>query len=716
MLMIESQPMKRLLVGAAVAAMMYAGSTNAHDEPEDVCLDEACEQISLFRQVTPALAPSGFVGTVAPRYGTWGFDLEGRDLSVAPGEDFFRHANGAYMDALVIPADRARFGSFEILRQLSDNRLEAMMARLVADTAADPASDAGKLANLYRSYMDEARLEALDAQPLQPMLAEIRAADSHAALVRLMGARQSGFGSSFFGFGISDDARNPDRYAVYVSQAGLGLPNRDYYLTERYADKKAAYQAYVGTMLGMIGWDQPEAMAQAILDLETRIAEAHWTPVESRNRDRTYNPLTPAQLIESAPGFDFAGFMDAAGLTAVNRLVIRQDSAMPRLAAIFGETPVEVLQAWQAFHTADDAAPYLSKRFVDANFNFRSRELAGQPEQRSRDKRGVSFAEGVMGEAMGRLYVEEYFPPESKARMEQLVANLKVAMANRIRGLQWMSEATKVEALAKLEKFGVKIGYPSTWEDYSALEVRPDDLFGNQARAGAFRWQDQLDRLNGPVDDEEWGMTPQTVNAYYNPVKNEIVFPAAILQPPFFDPSADPAVNYGAIGGVIGHEITHGFDDQGRKSDGDGVLRDWWTPADAAAFEAQAARLGAQYDQYAPLPGFNLQGALTMGENIADLGGVLLALEAYNLSLNGQPAPVLDGVTGEQRVFYGWAQVWRGALRDEAMKNQVATGPHSPPQFRVIGPLRNIDAWYEAFGVRPGAAYYLPPEERVSLW
>ena len=708
--------MKRLLVGAAVAALMCAGSANAHDAPEDVCLDEACEQISLFRQVTPGLTPTGFVGTVAPRYGTWGFDLEGRDLSVAPGEDFFRHANGAYMDALVIPADRTRFGSFDILRQLSDNRLEAMMARLVADTAADPASDEGKLANLYRSYMDEARLEQLDAQPLQPLLAEIRAADSHAALARLMGARQGSFGSSFFGFGVSDDARDPDRHAVYVGQGGLGLPNRDYYLSERYADKKVAYQAYVGTLLGMIGWDQPEAMAQAILDLETRIAEAHWTPVESRNRDRTYNPVTPVQLIESAPGFDFAGFMDAAGLGGVERLVLRQNTAMPRIAAIFAETPVEVLQAWQAFHTTDDAAPYLSKRFVDAHFDFRSRELAGQPEQRSRDKRGVSFAEGVMGEAMGRLYVEEYFPAESKAQMEALVANLKVAMANRIRGLEWMSEATKVEALAKLEKFGVKIGYPKTWEDYSTLEVRPDDLFGNQARAGRFRWEDQLRRINSPVDDEEWGMTPQTVNAYYSPVKNEIVFPAAILQPPFFDPAADPAVNYGAIGGVIGHEIGHGFDDQGRKSDGDGVLRDWWTAEDAAKFKAQADRLGAQYGAFEPLPGMKLNGALTMGENIGDMGGLAFALDAYRASLKGQPAPVLDGFTGDQRVYLGWAQVWRGKQRDEALKQQIIAGPHSPGYYRVNGTIRNMEGWYTAYDIKPGDKLYVAPENRVKIW
>jgi putative endopeptidase len=375
-----------------------------------------------------------------------------------------------------------------------------------------------------------------------------------------------------------------------------------------------------------------------------------------------------------------------------------------------------VIQAWQAFHSVDDAAPRLSRRFSDAQWEFRSRDLQGQPMQRSRDKRGISFAEGMLGEAIGRQYVAEYFPPEYRAQMEELVANLRTALGNRIPNYSWMSEATKAAALEKLAKFTVKIGYPDRWRDYSALEVRGDDLFGNTERAGVFQWQYQLNRLNDPVDKNEWGMTPQTVNAYYNSTNNEIVFPAAILQPPFFDPDADPAVNYGGIGGVIGHEISHGFDDQGRKGDGDGVLRDWWTAEDAAKFKAQADRLGAQYSAFEALPGLNLQGALGMGENIGDMGGLSLAYDAYRISLGGKPSPILDGTSGEQRVFLGWAQVWRSKFRDEALRQQVVTGPHSPPYFRVNGTIRNIDGWYEAFGVKQGDKLYVAPEERVRIW
>jgi len=421
-------------------------------------------------------------------------------------------------------------------------------------------------------------------------------------------------------------------------------------------------------------------------------------------------------LAADAPGFPWQDYYTAVGVGEVPRLIVRQNTAMPKIAAIYAETPVETIQAWQAFHTTDDAAGRLSKRFADAQWEFRSRDLSGQPEQRSREKRAISFAEGSLGEATGRLYVAQYFPAESREKMEQLVANLRTALSHRIDGLSWMGADTKAAAQEKLRKFTVKIGYPDKWRDYSGLEIRPDDLFGNSQRQGWFEWQYDLDRLDGPVDKDEWGMTPQTVNAYYNSANNEIVFPAAILQPPFFDPDADPAVNYGGIGGVIGHEIGHGFDDQGSKSDGDGVLRNWWTAEDKANFEALTARLGAQYDAYEPLPGYPVQGGLTMGENIGDASGVAVGLEAYHLSLNGQPAPVLDGVTGDQRFFYGWAQVWQSKMREEAQKQQVATDPHAPAAFRVIGPVRNADAWYEAFDVQPGTKYYLAPADRVRIW
>lgn len=707
--------MKRLLIGAAVGALLLpASAAVAQDVGHDhACLDESCSIVSLFSGEETA---AGWQGTEAPRYGTWGFDLNGRDTSVKPGDDFFRYANGAAFDKLVIPSDRTSYGSFALLRELSDNRMKELVTGLAARTDLTPGSDEAKIADAYRAYMDEARIEQLDAQPLQPYLAAIRAADSHDKMAVYMGQTVGRFGASFFGTGITIDAKQPTRYVVSTGQSGIGLPNRDYYLDARYADKKEKYQAYVGRMLGMIGWENPTETAAAIVALETKIAEAHWTPIQNRNRDETYNEYTIAQLTSEAPGFAWQAYYDAAKLGGVPRLIVRQDTAMPAIAALYAETPVELLQAWEAFHTADDMAPLLSKRFSDAQWEFRSRDLSGQPEQRTREKRAISFAENALGEATGRLYVAEYFPAESKAKMEELVANLRTALSHRIDNLSWMGAETKAAAQEKLKKFTVKIGYPETWRDYSGLEIRADDLVGNTERKGLFEWNYDLERLDGPVDKSEWGMTPQTVNAYYNSANNEIVFPAAILQPPFFDPNGDPAVNYGGIGGVIGHEIGHGFDDQGSKSDGDGVLRNWWTAEDKANFQALTTRLGAQYDTYEPLPGYHIQGGLTMGENIGDASGVAVGLEAYHLSLNGQPAPVLDGVTGDQRFFYGWAQVWQSKYRDEALKQQVATDPHSAAQFRVIGPLRNVDAWYEAFGVQPGDKYYLAPEDRVRIW
>jgi putative endopeptidase len=706
--------MKSLLIGAALGALLLPAAAQAQDHDHG-CIDDACTVQSIFQSGEAAF--TGYKGTETPRYGTWGFDMAGMDASVLPGDDFNRYANGAALDRTVIPGDRSSYGiSFGLLRELSDNRVKAMVDGLVARTDLTAGSDEQKIADAYRSYMDTARIEALDAQPLQPYLAAIRAADSHEAMAAYMGRTIGRIGSSFFGTGITTDQKNPNRYVVSTSQSGLGLPNRDYYLSPLFAEKKLKYEAYVAQMLGMAGWNDPAGSAAAIVALETKIAEAHWTPAESRDRDRTYNEYTIQQLVSEAPGFDWAGYYGAARLGDVPRLIVRQNTALPKIAAIFAETPVETLQAWQAFQTVDQAASRLSQRFSDAQWEFRSRELSGALEQRSRDKRAISFTDGALGEALGRQYVAEYFPADSKAKMEQLVANLRTALSHRIETYSWMSAETKAAAQEKLAKFTVKIGYPERWRDYSALEVRPDDLFGNGERAGQFRWEYSLARLNEPVDKAEWGMTPQTVNAYYNSTNNEIVFPAAILQPPFFDPQADPAVNYGGIGAVIGHEIGHGFDDQGRKSDGNGVLRDWWTPADATAFNALTTRLGAQYNAFEPLPGHFVNGALTMGENIGDASGVAVGLEAYHLSLNGAEAPVLDGFTGDQRFFLGWAQVWQSKYRDDALKNRIATDPHSPDSVRIIAPLRNVDAWYEAFNVQPGSHYYLTPDERVRIW
>jgi putative endopeptidase len=712
--------MKKLLIGAALGALLLPASVASAQvggaDHGHACIDESCTVFELFQAPADGATVLGYQGIEAPSYGTWGFDLNGRDTSVRPGDSFMRHANGAALDRLQIPSDRTSYGSFNLLRELSDNRVKVMIDALVARTDLVTGSDEQKIADAYRSYMDEARLETLDARPLQPYLAAIRAANTHDAMAVYMGQTQGRVGVSLFGTGISIDQKAPTRYVVSTGQSGIGLPNRDYYLEARWAEKKALYQVYVARMLEMIGWDNPVENAAAIVAFETRVAEAHWTPIQNRNRDETYNEYTIARLASEAPGFAWQDYYASVGVGEVPRLIVRQDTAMPRMAAIYAETPMDVLQAWQAFHTVDDAAPRLSRRFVDAQWEFRSRDLNGQPMQRPRDKRGISFAEGMLGEAVGRQYVAEYFPAESKAKMEELVANLRIALSNRIRNYTWMSAETQAAAQEKLEKFTVKIGYPNKWRDYSGLEVRPDDLFGNSERAGLFQWQYQLNRLNQAVDKDEWGMTPQTVNAYYNSANNEIVFPAAILQPPFFDPNGDAAVNYGGIGGVIGHEIGHGFDDQGSKSDGDGVLRNWWTPADKANFEALTARLGAQYDQFEPLPGFPVQGGLTMGENIGDAAGVAVGLEAYHLSLNGRPAPVLDGITGDQRFFFGWAQVWQSKYREDALRNQIATDPHSPAEFRVIGPVRNSDAWYAAFDVQPGDKYYLAPEDRVRIW
>ena len=656
--------------------------------------------------------------TDAKRYGTWGVDLDGMDRSVKPGDDFFKYANGKWAAATTIPADRTTFGAFALLRDLSEARVRGILDRWAADKTLKPGSDEAKVAAIYRTFLDEATVEKLDAKPLQPHLAAVKKAETHEDLARHMGRTAGSFGRSFFGAGVFDDAKNPEQYTLYLSQGGTGLPDREYYLNEKYKAQKERYQKYAADMLTLIGWEEPEKSAAAIVAMETQLAEAHWTRAESRNRDKTYNPMTIAELEKNAPGFPWSLAFKEAGLDKAGRAVVRQNTAFPKLAKVFADTPVATLKAWQAFHITDEMAPLLSKRFADAQWEFRSKFLNGQQEQRPRWKRAVEASEDSMGEAIGRTYVAEYFPPESKAMMEKLVADLRGAMKGRIEKLEWMGPETKAKALEKLSKFGVKIGYPVKWRDYSTLQVREGDLVGIAQSTARFDWDFMVNRIGKKVVEEEWGMTPQTVNAYYSSSKNEIVFPAAILQPPFFDPKADPAVNYGAIGGVIGHEITHGFDDQGRKSDGDGVLRDWWAAEDAAKFESQATKLGAQYEAFpiAQLPGMHITPRLTMGENIGDLGGILLGLDAYKRSLNGKESPVLDGFTGEQRVFLGWAQVWRTMYRDDALRTQITTDSHSPGFVRAFAPLRNVDAWYDAFGVKEGDANYVKPEERVRIW
>ncbi|WP_269715319.1 M13 family metallopeptidase [Caulobacter sp. NIBR2454] len=706
--------MKTAWLGAAAAGALLISAAGAQAHEHNDCLDALCHMQSLDMLAQDGASGGTATSLESPRYGTWGYDLGGRDTAVKPGEDFFKYANGTWEETTEIPADRTRFGNFDKLSLLSEARSQAIIQDAASGKVQD--KDAGKIGDAYNAFMNEALAEQLGAKPLAPELDQIRAVKTKTEFTGLMGkTHSSGFVSIFPSY-ISADEKDPSKYAVYLLTGGLGLPDRDYYLEAKFAEKKAAYLAYVQTMLTLAGWDKPAEHAQAVVDFETKLAQVTWTRIEKRDANKTYALKTRAELDAYAPGFDWGALLTPAGLGGVQSVVLTTDTAFPKFVAVYNETPLETLKAWQAFHLADDGAPYLSKAFVDAQFDFRGKTLSGQPEQRPRWKRGVANVNGMMGEAVGRAYVAQYFPPESKAKMLKLVADIRAALHDRIEALPWMGAETKAKALDKLSKFTVKIGYPDEWRDYSGLTIRKDDLYGNVLRSSAFEWKRDVDRLGGPVDRKEWGMTPQTVNAYYNPPLNEIVFPAAILQAPFFDPNADDAINYGGIGGVIGHEIGHGFDDQGRSYDGDGVLKDWWTAEDAAKFKAQADKLGAQYSAFEPLPGAKVQGGLTMGENIGDLAGLTLGLEAYHRSLNGKPAPVLDGLTGDQRVFLGWAQVWRQKIRDEALRQQVVTDPHSPAYYRVNGTIRNIDGWYKAFDVKPGDAPYIAPEDRVRLW
>ena len=647
----------------------------------------------------------------AAQLGSFGVDLGGGDKATRPGDDFNRFMNGHFEDTATIPPDRSRFGSFDVLRIRSDEQVHGILE--AASTSPTPSTM--KIGDLYAAFMDAARIEKLGSAPISAPLKAIADAPSREALSALMGAPDSPH-RALFRFRIGADSKAPDHYAVYAGTSGIGLPDKDYYLKPSFAETKVKYQAYVAKMLSLAGWANAEAAAADVVAFETRMADASWDRAEFRNRDKTYNPVTPEELTALAPGFAFAPELEAAGLGKVGRIILSDKTAFPKKAAIFGETPLPTLKAWMAFGVVDSMAPYLPKAFDEARFEFRSKVLNGQPEQQARWKRGVSVVNSELGELVGKVYVAKYFPASSRAQMEGLVADLRAALAARIDRLDWMSAETKTQAQTKLAKFHVKIGYPDTFRDYAEVEIRRDDLVGDVLRSNAAEWRRDLARLNGPVDRSEWGMTPQTVNAYYNGAFNEIVFPAAILQPPFFDPKADAAVNYGAIGAVIGHEISHGFDDQGRKSNGDGVLRDWWTAEDAERFNARAAKLGAQYDAIEPIPGEHINGKLTMGENIGDLGGINVALDAYHAHLKGVTAPTIDGFTGDQRFFLGYGQIWRSKTRDEALRQQLHTDPHSPGQARVNAVVRNVDGWYAAFDVMPGDKLYLAPADRVKIW
>ena len=683
---------------------------------------------ALLLGLAAAVATASLAQTPALKYGAWGLDRAGGDPGVRPGDDFFAFANGRWLAATPIPADKPGVSLRLRMTDLAEARLHGLMEDAAKTAGDQPSSVEGKVGAMYRAFMDEPRIEQLGVRPIQSELDAVRSASTRDALAGLMGRDNSDFEGALFGVGIDADAKDPGRYAVYLGQQGLGLPDRDYYLSAAFAPQKAKYRAYVETLLRGVGWPDPPAAAAAVVALETRIAGASWSKAQQRDPNAVYNPMTVAELERLAPGFAWRAYLREAGLGGTDRVIVAEKSAFPKLAAIYAETSTPVLQAWLAFSVADNAAPYLSKAFADAVFDMRQKTLSGQPEQQVRWKRAVHAVSGGdygagdrfdrfgnLGWAVGQAYTARYFPPESKRKVQDLVANLKAAYRVRLQNLDWMSPATKTEAIRKLDTYAVKVGYPDTPRDYRSVVIRDDDLVGDVRRAAAADWAFYVARLDGPVDRADWSMTPQTNDAYNGSLR-DIVFPAGILQPPIFDADADPAVNYGAVGGVIGHEITHGFDDQGRKIDAEGRLRDWWTAEDAAKFEARAKRLGAQYSAFEPLPGVHVNGDLTMGENIADLGGLTVALDAYHASLRGRPAPVIDGLTGDQRVMLGWAQAWRGKVRDDALRRQVVSDPHSPRQYRVNGVVRNVDGWYRAFDVRPGERLFTAPADRVRIW
>ncbi len=646
-----------------------------------------------------------------------GLDTGQFDPAVRPQDDFFRHANGGWLRTTPMPADRSHIGAFETLADDTTAQLRTLIEQAAAD-GRDPV--ARQIGDFYASFMDEQTLEALGLRPLAEALARIDAVADRSALAALF-ARLMRLGVDMpLGLYIGQDARDSTRYVPTLHQGGLGLPDRDFYLQRedaKFAQVRAAYEAHLARLLALAGERDAGAAAAAILALETALAEGQWSRVDSRDAVKCYNRTEVGALAGLAPQIDWDAFLAAAGLAGRTPDVI---VAQPGFVTAFGRLVERLpLADWRHYAKAQllaACAPLLSRAFVEERFAFAGKVLRGTPQDLPRWERGTRLVGDSLGEALGRLYVERHFPPSSKARMEQLVAHLMGAYRERIATLPWMGEQTRREAQTKLAAFGLKVGYPARWIDYSGVVVKRDDLVGNTLRAREFEYARQLAKLGRPIDRDEWGMSPQTVNAYYDPLMNEIVFPAAILQPPFFDPQADDAVNYGAIGAVIGHEISHGFDDQGSRYDAQGNLRDWWTPEDRARFEALTARLVDQYGRYEPLAGYRLNGRQTLGENIADNAGLAIAYQAWRLSLGGEEAPVIDGLSGEQRFFHGWARVWRSKWRDERLIEQIKAGVHAPGEFRANGTVRNQGPFHEAFGVAPGDAMYLAPEERATIW
>ncbi len=650
---------------------------------------------------------------------TSGIDPQYVDDTVRAQDDFYRHQNGKWLDSFEIPADKAGYGSFT---KLSDDS-EAQSREIIetaAKTADKPAgSEAQKIGDLYNSFLDEAKLEELGMKPLEAEFAAIDAIKDKKEIAALMAHfTQIGVNSPIVPF-VHQDNRDSTKYVVDLYQSGLGLPDRDYYLkdTDKYKMVRSQYLAYTEKMLGMVGDKAAAKSAKEVFALETELAKVQWDKVTNRDPIKTYNKVELAKLGALAPGYDFKSYFVAGGIDGkIDYVIVSQPTYVSGFGKALAKTPLPVWKNYFKWRLLSDFAPYLSKAYVDEAFAFSGTALRGIPENRPRWKRGVEVVEQSIGEGLGKLYVEKYFPPENKARMEALVKNLLAAYKQSIDTLYWMGPETKKEAQAKLAKFTPKIGYPNKWRDYSSLELKPDDLIGNVMRANTFEFKRNVAKLGQPIDRDEWGMTPQTVNAYYNPELNEIVFPAAILQPPFFNVKADDAVNYGGIGGVIGHEISHGFDDQGAQYDGDGNLRQWFGDEDLKKFKAKTAALVAQYSAYEPVAGYHVNGELTLGENVADNSGIAISYKAYKLSLEGKEAPTIDGMTGDQRFYDGWAQVWRGKYREAEAIRRITIDPHSPAAVRGTAPLVNQEGFYKAFDVKEGDKMYVAPEKRVTIW
>ena len=708
--------MKKHLLAATLLSMAACGSHPAPPPAAPVAVAPTAPAAA----PTPAPAPAPTAPAAPkPEYGAWGFDLSGMDMKVSPGQSFFDYANGTWLKNNQIPADKARYGMFTKLADQSDERTK----EIILNAKGDPGSEERKVADSYQSFMDEAGIESKGIAPIQQDLDRINAIKDQKGLVDAFAIAARHFLSTPFDTAVGQDDRDPEHYIASLGQGGLGLPDRDYYdaKNKQFEPAREAYKKYLGTLLTLIGAKDADKRAAKVYALEEQIAKTHWTRIENRDPVKTYNKMTIAQLQKLAPGFDWKEWLKGVGLDGQPAVNVNQPSAIAGAARLVKRTPLAVWKDYLTVHLVSEMAPYLPKAFDEAHFEMYGKTLSGVEQQKPRWKRGVEYVTESLGEAVGKLYVAKYFTPDTKAHADELVHNLLTSMGERLDQLAWMSPATKEKAKGKLATYMPKIGYPTKWRDYSALEVVPGDAAGNAERSAAFEYNRLLGHLGQPVDRTEWGMTPMTVNAYYNPLMNEIVFPAAILQPPFFDPNADDAVNYGGIGAVIGHEISHGFDDQGSQYDQTGKLSNWWTKSDLDKFKTATAMLAAQYDAYCPIAAKDgkaaqcVKGKLTMGENIADLAGLTIAYNAYKLSLHGKDAPVLDGLTGDQRFFLGWAQVWRSLDREQELSKRLVTDPHSPPMFRVET-VRNIDAWYKAFDVKPGDPLYLPPEKRVRIW